>query len=128
MVAEARAQGRVGIFPESVAGALAYVTFIPAVIFLLLDPYKKNRFVRFHSFQSIFLWVAGFLLGVAFKFVGLVLLIIPVLGHLLLWLISMVVALAAVVIWLVLLVKALQGEAFKLPIIGELAERQAGSF
>jgi uncharacterized membrane protein len=58
----------------------------------------------------------------------LILYIIPVLGHLLVWLIAMVVILGTVVIWLVLVVKALQGEAFKLPVIGDLAERQAGSF
>jgi uncharacterized membrane protein len=128
MHSEVRAQNKVGILPESVAGALAYVTFIPAGIFLLLDPYNKNRFVRFHSLQSIFLWVAGLLIGVAFRFLGFVLLIIPVLGQLLVWLISVIVILAAVVVWLVLVVKALQGESFKLPVIGELAERQAGAF
>lgn len=128
MKAEVRARGKVGIFPEGWAGALAYLTFIPAVVFLLLNPYNKDRFVRFHSFQSIFLWVAGFLMGVAFKLVGFVLLIIPVLGHLLVWLISMVLVLGAVVIWLVLVIKALQGETFRLPIIGDLAEHQAGAF
>ena len=128
MIAQPRARGTVGILPESVAGALAYITFIPAIVFLLLDPYKKNRFVRFHSLQCILLWVAAILIAVVFRFVGLVLLIIPVLGHLVVWLISMVIILAAVVIWLVLLVKALQGEMFKLPVIGDLAERHAGSF
>src|SRR6266849_5229675 len=125
---EARARGTVGVLSEGVAGALAYVSLIPAVVFLLLDPYNKNRFVRFHSFQCIFLWVTGLLIAVVLRFVGLILYIIPVLGHLLVWLIAMVVILGAVVIWLVLMVKALQGEAFKLPVIGDLAERQAGSF
>ena len=125
---EARAHGKVGIFSEGLAGALAYLTFIPGVIFLLVNPYNKDRFVRFHSFQSIFLWVAGFLIGVAFKLVGFVLLIIPVLGHLLVWLISIVLALAAVLIWVVLVIKALQGETFRLPVIGDLAEQQAGAF
>jgi len=128
MLPESRARGRVGILSENVAGALAYVSFIPAVVFLFLDPYHKNRFVRFHSFQCIFLWVTGLLIAVLLRFVGLILYIIPVLGHLLVWLIAMVVVLGAVVIWLVLMVKALQGEAFKLPVIGDLAERQAGSF
>jgi uncharacterized membrane protein len=128
MHAEARARGKVGILTENVAGALAYVSFIPAVVFLFLDPYNKNRFVRFHSFQCIFLWVTGLLIAVALRLVGLILYIIPVLGHLLVWLIAMVVILGVVVIWLVLMVKALQGEAFKLPVIGDLAERQAGSF
>ena len=125
---EARARGKIGVLTENVAGALAYVSFIPAVVFLLLDPYNKNRFVRFHSFQSIFLWVTGLLIAVVLRSVGLLLYIIPVLGHLLVWLIAMVVILGAVVIWLVLMVKSLQGEAFKLPIIGDLAERQASSF
>jgi uncharacterized membrane protein len=128
MLADARARGPVGILTENVAGALAYFTFIPAVVFLLVDPYNKDRFVRFHSFQCIFLWVTGLLIAVALRVVGLILYIIPVLGHLLVWLIAMVVILGAVVIWLVLTVKALQGEAFKLPVIGDLAERQAASF
>ena len=125
---EARARDKIGVLTENVAGALAYVSFVPALVFLLLDPYNKNRFVRFHSFQSIYLWVTGLLIAAALRLVGLILYIIPVLGHLLVWLIAMVVILGAVVIWLVLMVKSLQGEAFKLPIIGDLAERQAGSF
>lgn len=128
MRAEGRARAPVGILTENVAGALAYVSFVPALAFLLLDPYNKNRFVRFHSFQCIFLWVTGLLIAAVLRLLGLILYIIPVLGHLLVWLIAMVVILGAVVIWLVLVVKALQGETFKLPVIGDLAERQAGSF
>jgi uncharacterized membrane protein len=120
-----RAQGSVGIFPENIAGALAYFTFIPAVVFLILEPYNKNRFVRFHSIQCLCLWAAGMVLGIALKIVGLVLFIIPVLGHLLVFLIAMVIGLAGFVIWLVLVVKALQGEAFKLPVLGDFAEQQA---
>jgi len=37
---------------------LGYVTIIPAIVFLLIAPYNKSRFVRFHSFQCIFLTVA----------------------------------------------------------------------
>ncbi len=44
---------------------LAYVTIIPAIIFLVLEPYNKNRFIRFHSFQSIFFCVALIALSVA---------------------------------------------------------------
>jgi len=56
-----------------------------------------------------------------------VLFIIPVLGPLLVLLVSTVVALAVVVIWLVLVVKAFQGEMFKLPLLGDFAEQYAGS-
>ena len=120
-----RAHGTVGMFPENIAGALAYVTVIPPIIFLLLDPYRRNRFVRFHSLQCLFLWLALFLIGAVLRLAGVVLSIIPVLGHLLVFLISMVIGLAAFVVWLVLVIKALQGEEFKLPVVGDLAERQA---
>ncbi len=125
-LAEARAQGRVGALPESIAGALAYLTFIPAIIFLLVHPYSRNSFVRFHAIQSLLLWVASVLFAIALKLASVVLFIIPVLGPLLVWLVSTVVVLAAVVIWVVLVVKALQGEMFKLPMLGDFAAQQAG--
>ena len=125
MQTAARAHGRVGVFPENIAGALAYITFVPAIVFLFLKPYNSNRFLRFHSFQCLFLCAAAVLTAIALKVVGPVLLIIPVLGHLLVVLMSMVVGLAAVVVWLVLIVKALQGEGFKLPLLGEFAEQLA---
>lgn len=125
MQTEARAQGKVGAFPEPIAGALAYFTFIPAIVFLVLEPYKRNRFVRFHSVQCLLLWGAGILVAIALKLAGLLLFIIPVLGPLLVLLISTVVGLAAVVIWLVLLVKALQGEMFQLPLLGDFAAQRA---
>jgi uncharacterized membrane protein len=123
----ARAHGRVGAFPENIAGAIAYITFIPSILFLVIAPYRTNRFVRFHCFQCLFLWAAIVLLGIAVKVLGFVLLIIPVLGHLLVVLMSMVLGLAAVVVWLVLVVKALQGEVFKLPVLGEFADELASA-
>jgi uncharacterized membrane protein len=52
---------------------------------------------------------------------------IPVVGPLVLVLISVFLGLAAFVVWLVLVVKALQGERFKLPALGDFAEQNAGS-
>ncbi len=119
-----RAQGTVGALPETLAGALAYFTILPAIVFLFVEPYSKNRFVRFHSFQCIGLWLAGVVIGAVLRIVGFVLFFVPVLGHLLVWLMSMVVSLAFVAVWVVLVVKALQGEMFKLPLVGDFAERQ----
>jgi uncharacterized membrane protein len=126
-ITETRAQGTVGAFRENIAGALAYISFVPAVVFLVLDPYNKNRFVRFHSVQCLLLWGATIALAIALKLASVVLFIIPVLGPLVVLLVSMVVGLAAVVIWFVLVIKAFQGEMFKLPMLGELAEQHAGS-
>ena len=123
---EARAHGKVGALSEPIAGALAYFTFVPAIVFLVVEPYKKNRFVRFHSIQCLLLWAAGILLSIALKLAGLLLFIIPVLGPLLVVLVSIVVGLAYVAIWLVLVVKAFQGVMFRLPLLGDFAAQPAG--
>jgi uncharacterized membrane protein len=115
-----RARGKVGALPENVAGALAYFTVIPAVVFLLLEPYKRNSFVRFHSIQCVLFWIAAFV-------VGLLLFIVPAVAPLLISLISVVALMATGVLWAVMVVKAFQGEMFKLPVLGDFAEMQSGS-
>ena len=117
-----RAQGKIGGLSENHAGALAYFTLLPALFFLLLEPYKKSGFVRFHSIQCLLSWAALILVGIVLKLVGLLLFIIPAFGPLIVLLVDVTAALAAVFVWLVLMVKALQGETFKLPWLGDLAE------
>lgn len=115
----------VGLLTENVAGTLAYFTFIPATAFLLLDPYNKNRFVRFHSLQCLLLTLACLLIGVALKLASYIFFLIPVVGPLFMSLASIIALIAAIVLWLVLAVKAFQGEMFVLPVLGDFAERQA---
>jgi len=124
MITAPAAVGSTGWLKENVAGALAYLTFIPAVIFLLVMPFKRNHFVRFHSFQSVFLTIAGVVAAIALRGLFALLALIPWLGYLLAWLMVLLVSLAWGFLWLVVMVKALQGERFKLPIIGDLAEKQ----
>jgi uncharacterized membrane protein len=107
---------------DHVAGMLAYVTIIPAILFLVIEPYNRSRFVRFHAFQSIFFAVAWTALWIVLSF----LVHIPFLGWLTI-LIWPLVGLAGLVIWLVLLLKANQGQMWKLPVIGDMAEKQAGA-
>ncbi len=106
---------------DNVAGMLAYVTIIPAIIFLVVEPYNKSRFIRFHSFQSIFFCVAIFAIQVVLSVMTVVPFLIFITGPL-----HLLVALGALIIWIVLLLKANQGLMFKLPVIGDLAEKQAG--
>ena len=106
-----RAQAKIGMLTENVAGALAYFTFIPAVAFLLIAPYRKNCFVRFQCLQCLFLTLICLLLGVALKLASPILFLVPLVGPLF--------------VSLVLVVKAFQGEVLKLPVLGELAERRA---
>lgn len=106
---------------DNVAGALAYVTIIPAIVFLVLEPYNRKRFIRFHAFQCIFFAIAWTVLWIILGIIGH----IPFLGWgtVLLW---PLVSLAGLIIWLILVLKAYQGQMFKLPIIGDMAEKQAG--
>ena len=111
-----------GGLTDNVAGMLAYVTIIPAIVFLVVEPYNKSRFVRFHAFQCIFFAVAWTALWIVLSIIAH----IPLLGWLTI-LIWPLVGLAGFVIWLVLLLKANQGQMWKLPFIGDMAEKQAGA-
>jgi uncharacterized membrane protein len=122
-----RAIGKVGLFAENMAGAIAYLTFIPAVIFLVLKPYSKNVFVRFHSAQCLALWAAVLLAATLIRLAGTVLVFIPLVGPLFVMLFSMVAGLASVCLWIVLVVKAFHGEMFKLPGVGNFAEQYASA-
>jgi uncharacterized membrane protein len=116
------AQSQVGGLSQNLAGALSYVTIIPAILFLVIDPYNKNRFVRFHAFQSIFFHVAWVALWILLGIFGH----LPLLGwaSLLLW---PVIGLAGFVLWLVLVFKAYQGQKWQLPMLGDMAEKQANT-
>src|ERR1700685_2102486 len=85
---------------DNVAGMLAYVTIIPAIIFLVLEPYNKNRFVRFHAWQSIFFNVAWWILWIGLRIVFH----IPFLGFLT-FLIWPVIWLCGFICWLLVVVK-----------------------
>ena len=106
------------------AGALAYVTFIPAIIFLVMPPYNESSYVRFHAWQSIFLNVAGFALWVV---VVIVTLLSPSLIWFMVMIVRLLIFLALFAAWLICVMKALNGVRFRLPIIGALADKQAGN-
>jgi uncharacterized membrane protein len=80
---------------------LAYVTIIPAIVFLVLEPYNKRRFIRFHSFQCIFFAIAWTVLWIGLGIIGH----IPILGWatILLW---PLIGLGGLVIWVILVLKA----------------------
>lgn len=100
---------------DTAAGALAYVTIIPAIIFLLVEPYNKNSFVRFHAWQCIFLQAALFVVS----FIN----VIPILGQI----VFLIIFLGLFVAWVMVVMKALKGERYQLPIIGKYAAQQAGA-
>ncbi|HEV2133055.1 MAG TPA: hypothetical protein VGR47_02215 [Terracidiphilus sp.] len=107
---------------DNAAGGLAYVTPIPAIIFLVVAPYNRNRFVRFHSWQNIMLAIAWIVVDVALVVLGR----IPGVG-LLDIILGPLVGLGFFIVWLIAMIQAFTGKMFKLPVLGQLAEKQANS-
>lgn len=97
---------------ENLMGAASYLLgFITGIVFLLIE--KQSKFVRFHAMQSILLFGGIFIANLALGF-------IPILG----WLGGLVLTFVAFIMWIVLMWKAFQGEMYKVPYVGDLAEKQ----
>jgi uncharacterized membrane protein len=116
-----------GLTPN-VAGALTYLLgLITGILFLVIDPFKADRFVRFHAFQSIFFNVAWIAFWIVWTIVGLTL---SAISHGLFFIIQLPVNLLITVggfcLWAYLMYSAYQGKTFRIPIIGPLAAKQAG--
>lgn len=103
-----------GGLDANVAAALAYLWLV-AILWLVIEPFNKDRFVRFHSFQALAFGVVSFIINIALG-------IIPFIG----WIILVPVSLLILVGWLVCIFKAFNKEWFKLPLIGDWAMKQAG--
>src|SRR3989339_1078425 len=106
-------KGKTGMgLEQNVAGLLCYVVgWVTGIIFLILE--KDNRFVRFHAFQSIIVFGAITVVQIVLSF-------IPFIG----WVLNALIGLATFILWIILMVKAYQGQTYKLPIAGDIAEKQ----
>jgi uncharacterized membrane protein len=102
--------------PENTAAALCYLFgLVTGIVFLVLEPYNKNKLIRFHAFQSIFLHLAVIIVWVAFRTIlpwGL-------------WYLVTLIDLGFFVLWIYLLLQTYQGKKVVLPVIGDLAAKQA---
>lgn len=108
-----------GGLTENVASALCYLFgFITGIIFLLIAPYNQNKTIRFHAFQSIFLSVAWFACHIC-------VLILAAITHGFGIFLSPVVGLLFFLLWLYMMFSAFNHRKIKLPVIGDLAEKQA---
>lgn len=97
---------------ENLMAAVSYLLgFITGIILLLVE--KQSRFVRFHAMQSTLLFGGLFVVNIALGF-------IPILG----WLVGLVLSFVAFILWIVLMWKAFQGEMYKVPYVGDMAEKQ----
>jgi uncharacterized membrane protein len=97
---------------ENLMGAASYLLgFVTGIIFLVLE--KQSKFVRFHAMQSTILYGGIFIINIALGF-------IPILG----WLAGLILSFIAFILWIVCMWKAFQGEMYKVPYVGDLAEQQ----
>ena len=112
---------------ENLAAALCYlVTIITGVLFLVLEPYNKNRAIRFHAFQSIFFGIVAIVVQIV---ASVVFSIMRTTLSYSMWFIpsilSLMLSLCFLGAWLFLMYKAYNREMFKIPVIGDIAEKQA---
>jgi len=99
-----------GIQPN-VAALLSYAAgFISGIIFIVIE--KDNKFVKFHAMQSIVTFGALCVLQIACSILGFLAFLIPILQ------------IVSFILWIILMIKAYQGEIFKLPVAGDIAEKQ----
>lgn len=97
---------------ENMMGAVSYLLgFVTGIIMLLLE--KQSKFVRFHAMQSTILFGGVFVINIALGF-------IPLLG----WLAGILLSFVTFILWIVCMWKAFQGEMYKVPYVGDLAEKQ----
>lgn len=112
-----------GVYPPAASGlsstaaaGISYLTFIPAVIFLVMDPYKRDPFLRFHAWQELALTIVAVASSVVLHFLGFVGIALNGLVQLVLF-----------VFWIIAIIKAFNGQRWKIPGVGDLAESLSSS-
>jgi uncharacterized membrane protein len=112
---------------DNLAGALCYLFgFITGILFLVLAPYNQNRTIRFHAFQSIFLNIAWVVLWIVIRIILIPFRYIPFLGLFISLVLTSVLGLGGLILWLYMMFKTYNGEKVVLPVIGPMADKQAG--
>lgn len=111
---------------DNVAAALCYVLgLVTGILFLVLAPYNQNKNIRFHAWQSIFLHVGSIAFFIALMICTGILRLIPFFGVMISAVLYPIAAFGFFILWLALMYKAYNNERWVLPVIGELAAKQA---
>jgi uncharacterized membrane protein len=107
----------------NIAAALSYFFgLLSGAVFFAIE--TDSRFVKFHAMQSMLASVAAIVIWIVYTVLASILAYIPVLGWLVMLLLWAGLALGMLGVWLFSMFKAFQGERFKLPYIGDVAENQ----
>jgi uncharacterized membrane protein len=111
---------------DNMAAALCYLfTVLTGILFLVLEPYNRNRTIRFHAFQAIFFFVGMMAIYIVTTILSITLGALPIIGWIFAVLLHLIVGIGFFVMWLLLMYKAYNNEKWVLPVIGPLAEKQA---
>ena len=103
-----------GGLADNVTGALCYAGLvITGILFLVLEPYSRNRAIRFHAFQAIFINIAWIVLSLVFGLIHMGFFLSPL------------ISLAFIALWIYMIITTYQGKTVVLPVIGPLAQQQA---
>ena len=115
-----------GLTPN-VAGALSYALgLISGVVFLVLEPYKHDRFVRFHAMQSILFCATAIVVSIGMSIVWGILFSLSASLILIVMPIRLLIALGLFLFWLFVIYQAYNRREFRIPIIGAIAAKQVG--
>ncbi|VVB55379.1 Uncharacterised protein [uncultured archaeon] len=120
-----RAAAKSGAGNSNVLAALSYLA-MPLVGIIVYIVSEKDKYARFHAIQSILVGAAALIIYIPMIFVSMVLMFIPVVGWLIALIIWLVIGLGGIGLWILLLYKAFTGEKYKLPVLGDYAEKYAG--
>jgi uncharacterized membrane protein len=110
---------------DNSAAAIAYITIIPAIIFLVMEPYNRKPFVRYHAMQCIGLHILWFALWIVLTILGIMFAMVHL--HMLILLLWPICWIGIFILWLLCIIGAAQGKWFKIPFIGDFARKQAGA-
>jgi len=98
---------------ENVVGLLCYLVFwVTGLLFLLLE--KESKFVRFHAMQSLVTFLSLMIVVWILSFIAIFVWVLSPLA----WLVNILI----IILWIVGMIKAYQGEMYKFPVFGDLAE------
>jgi uncharacterized membrane protein len=112
---------------SNVAAALTYILgFVTGILFLVLEPYKHDRYVRFHAMQSILYSAAGIVFRIGWSILVSSLMDMTAWAAMLLVPVGLVISLGLFVFWIFLMYQAYSNREFRIPVIGAIAAKQVG--
>ena len=101
---------------QNLEGLLCYVLgWVTGIIFFIME--KDNKFIRFHAMQSIIVFGAIFVVDIILSILRV---FIPFI-----WILTLLLGIITFILWIVLMMKAYQGQMYKLPVAGDIADKNS---